>query len=90
MFDVLKIFDELFIFEMFKEFDDGIASVASFTTTYVIEATLGEEVVEGDGGGELPVLFNFDDSAEDIVFELDVHLGIVLIGNIEERGVEGH
>ena len=36
------------------------------------------------------MIFDFDDSAEDIVFELDVHLGIVLVGDVEERGVEGH
>ena len=38
----------------------------------------------------MPVLFNFDDSAKDVVFELDIHLGIILIGDVEERGVEGH
>lgn len=90
MFDVLKIFDKFFVLEMFKEFKYVVAGVTLFVTADVIEAALREKVVEGDGGGELPMLFDFDDSAEDIVFELDVHLGIVLIGDVEERGVEGH
>lgn len=88
MFDVLKIFDELFVFEMFKEFKDVVAGVTFFIAADVIEAALGEEVVEGDGGSKLPVLFNFDDSAEDVIFKLDVHLGIVLIGDVEKFGVE--
>ena len=74
MFDGFKVFDEFFAFEMLEEIKHGLASIQFFLSVDVIEAALGEEVVEGDGGGELPMLFNFDDSAEDVVFKLDVHL----------------
>lgn len=90
MFDGFKVFDELFVFEVLKKINDSVASVAFFSFVRVFEAAFEEEVVEGDDGSELPVLFNFDDSAEDVVFELDIHLGIILIGDVEERGVEGH
>ena len=74
MFDGFKVFDEFFAFEMLEEIKHGLASIQFFLSADVIEAALGEEVVEGDGGGELPMLFNFDDSAQDVVFKLDVHL----------------
>lgn len=32
----------------------------------------------------------FNDSTQDVIFQLDVHFGIVLIGNVEEFGVEVH
>ena len=82
-FNRLKVFDELFIFEVLKKFEYSIASVAFFSFVNVIETAFEEEVCEGDGGSELCVLFDFDDSAEDVVFKFDIHFGIVLIGNVE-------
>ena len=90
MFDGFKVFDELFLFKMFEESKDIVACVALFITADVFETALEEEVVEGDDGSELRMLFCFDDSAEYVVFQLDVHFGVVLIGNVEKGGVEGH
>ena len=40
MFNSLKVFDEFFILEMFKEFKDVVTGVALFVTADVFEATL--------------------------------------------------
>ena len=90
MFDGLKVFDELFVFEMLEEVKYGLASIQFFLAADVFKTAFEEEVVEGDSRSELRVLFDFDDSAEDVIFKLDIHLGVVLVGNVEKLGVEGH
>lgn len=74
VFDEFEGVDESLSLKVFKEFDDGVASVALFAAIGVFDSALEEQVVEGQGGRELLVSFDLDDSAQDVIFELDVHL----------------
>ena len=82
-------FDELFLLEVLKEFDDRVTGVALFVTTGFFKAALFEEILEGERRYQLPVRLDFNDSAQDIVLEFDVHFCVLLTRHVEESGLEG-
>ena len=90
MFDGIEGFDEFFFLEVFKECDNGFASVCFLLPTGVFDSTFEEQVVEGKNRRKLSVSLYFNDSAQDVVLELDVHFGVLLPRHVEEFGVEGH
>ena len=75
-------FDELFLLEVLKEFDDRVTGVTLFVTTGFFKAALLEDIFEGERRCQLPVRLDFNDSAQDVVLELDVHLRVILIGHV--------
>ena len=80
-----RIYDALRL-KVLEKFDKCIASVEFCFETALFNATLGKNIVESDDGSQ-SMSDNFLNTNHGVVFKLNVHLGVVLIGHVEQMSV---
>ena len=78
--------DDAFRPEMLEKFKKVIARIKFFVARSVFNATFSKHVGEGDDGHQ-SVSDDFLNANHGVVFELNVHGSVVLVGHVEQVGV---
>ena len=86
-FGKLEVFNNGLMFEMFKEGKHEFAGAEFCFSVGFFEAALFKYLVEGDNRAHLFVSDNFLNANHGVVFELDIHGGVLLSGNVKQLGV---
>ena len=83
-FDDLERFDESFGLKMLEKFDDDVSCVHFRFTAGVGDSAFFKHVGEGDDLAHVLVKFNFCDTANDVVFEHDVHEAVANVRRVKK------
>lgn len=86
-FGQLEVFDDGLMFEMLKEGKQEFAGATFNFRVSIFEATFFKNVVEGDDRTHLFVSKNFLNANHGVIFEFDIHGGVLLSGHVKQVSV---